>query len=188
VKRGNGFQRPAACNLFCIKHLNGLRRCHESSIAGVLVSHWPGAFTRQYLALQNMVSLFILVFASIALGRFAVSQWRTIWITAANQPISDSLQVTAGIDGAAIGAQDFGSLLDLCDNLSPGLKKKTPWLKEVSLYYGAVAKLERAFKLKLPSVSTWASQEMKNCSRYVAVVLDQNLAMNLDRRLAARIN
>jgi len=23
---------------------------------------------------------------------------------------------------------------------------------------------------------------MKNCSRYVAVVLDQNLAMNLDRR------
>ncbi|MGB2899867.1 MAG: hypothetical protein WBB89_11420 [Candidatus Acidiferrum sp.] len=155
---------------------------------GVLVSHWPGAFTRQYLALENMVSLFILVFASIALGRFAVSQWRTIWITAANQPISDSLQVTAGIDGAAIGAQDFGSLLDLCDNLSPGLKKKTPWLKEVSLYYGAVAKLEQAFKLKLPSVSTWASQEMKNCSRYVAVVLDQNLAMNLDRRLAARIN
>jgi len=67
-----------------------------------------------------MVSLFILVFASMALGRFAVSQWRTIWITAANQPISDSLQVTTGIDGASIGAQDFGSLLDLCDNLSPG--------------------------------------------------------------------
>jgi hypothetical protein len=138
------------------------------------------------LALENMVSLFILVFASVALGRFAVSQWRTIWITAANQPISDSLQVTAGIDGAAIGAQDFSSLLDLCDNLSPGLKKTTPWLKEVSLYYRAVAKLEQAFKLKLPSLSTWASHEMKTCSRYVAVVLDQNLAMNLDRRLAAR--
>jgi hypothetical protein len=29
---------------------------------------------------------------------------------------------------------------------------------------------------------------MKICSRYVAVVLDQNLAMNLDRRLAARSN
>jgi hypothetical protein len=135
-----------------------------------------------------MVSLFILVFASIALGRFAVSQWRAIWITAANQPLSDSLRVTAGIDGATIGARDFGSLLNLCDNLSPDLQKKTPWLKEVSIYYRAVAKLEQISKLKLPSLSTWASREMKICSRYVAVVLDQNLAMNLDRRLAVRSN
>jgi hypothetical protein len=135
-----------------------------------------------------MVSLFILVFASVALGRFAVSQWRTIWITAANQPLSDSLRVMAGIEDAGIGAKDFGSLLDLCDNLSPGLRKKTPWLKEVSLYYGVVAKLELISKLKLPSLSSWASREMKICSRYVAVVLDQNLAMNLDRRLAARAN
>jgi hypothetical protein len=135
-----------------------------------------------------MISLFILVFASFALGRFAISQWRTIWITAANQPLSDSLRVTAGIEDATIGAKDFSSLLDLCDNLSPGLKKKTPWLREVSVYYRAIARLEQLSKIKLPSLSTWASREMKICSRYVAVVLDQNLAMNLDRRLAARIN
>lgn len=137
---------------------------------------------------EIMISLFILVFASFALGRFAVSQWRTIWITAANQPLSDSLRVTAGIDDATIGAKDFSSLLDLCDNLSPGLKKKTPWLREVSVYYRAIARLEQLSRIKLPSLSTWASREMKICSRYVAVVLDQNLAMNLDRRLAARIN
>jgi hypothetical protein len=137
---------------------------------------------------EIMISLFILVFASFALGRFAVSQWRTIWITAANQPLSDSLRVTAGIDDATIGAKDFSSLLDLCDNLSPGLKKKTPWLKEVSVYYRVIARLEQLSKIKLPSLSTWATREMKICSRYVAVVLDQNLAMNLDRRLAARIN
>jgi hypothetical protein len=29
---------------------------------------------------------------------------------------------------------------------------------------------------------------MQICARYVAVVLDQNLAMNLDRRLAAQTN
>jgi hypothetical protein len=29
---------------------------------------------------------------------------------------------------------------------------------------------------------------MQTCSRYVAVVLDQNLSMSLDRRLAARLN
>lgn len=135
-----------------------------------------------------MISLFILVFASFALGRFAISQWRTIWITAANQPLSDSLRLTAGIDDATVGAKDFSSLLDLCDNLSPGLKKKTPWLREVSVYYRAIARLEQLSRIKLPSLSTWASREMKICSRYVAVVLDQNLAMNLDRRLAARIN
>jgi hypothetical protein len=165
-----------------------LLKCSKSPVRLVLLFHWPALALGSHLSWEKMVSLFILVFASIALGRFAVSQWRTIWITAASQPLSDSLQVTAGIETAAIGAQDFGSLLDLCDNLSPGLKKKTPWLKEVSLYYRAVAKLEQAFKLKVPSLSSWASHEMKICSRYVAVVLDQNLAMNLDRRLAARIN
>jgi hypothetical protein len=135
-----------------------------------------------------MISLLILVLACLALGQFAISQWRTIWITAANQPISDSLRVTAGVEDDVIGAKDFGSLLDLCDHLSPGLRKKTPWLNEVSLYYRVVAKLELLSKLKLPALSSWASREMKICSRYVAVVLDQHLAMNLDRRLAARVN
>lgn len=135
-----------------------------------------------------MVPVFILVFACFALVRFGISQWRAIWITAANQPLSDSLQLAAGIDGAAIAAQDFGSLIDLCDQLSPGLKKTSPWLREVSVYYRVVEKLEQTSRMKMPSFSTWAQREMQTCSRYVAVVLDQNLSMNLDRRLAARAN
>src|SRR6202030_1502358 len=70
---------------------------------------------------QDMLSLFILLFSGFALIRFAVSQWRAIWISAANQPLSDSLQLTAGIDAAAIGADDFGRLMNLCDELSPAL-------------------------------------------------------------------
>jgi hypothetical protein len=135
-----------------------------------------------------MVSFLILAFACFALVKFGISQWRAIWITSASQPLSDSLQVEAGIDGATIGAQDFGSLLALCDQLSPGLKKTSPWLKEVSLYYRAVAKLEQAFLLKFPSIANWANREMQVCSRYVAVLLDQDLSMNLDRQLAARAN
>jgi hypothetical protein len=42
--------------------------------------------------------------------------------------------------------------------------------------------------MKLPSIASWANMEMQTCSRYVAVALDQNLSMNLDRRLAARLN
>jgi hypothetical protein len=102
--------------------------------------------------------------------------------------VSDSLQLTAGIDAAAIGAGDFGRLMNLCDQLSPELKKSSPWLSEVSIYYRAIAMLEQFSRVKVPSISTWASHEMQTCARYVAVVLDQNLAMNLDRRLAARAN
>lgn len=133
-----------------------------------------------------MVSFLILAMACFALVKFGISQWRAIWISLANQPLSDSLQAEAGIDVAAIGPQDFGSLLELCDQLSPGLKKTSPWLKEVSIYYRAVAKLEQAFRLKLPSLSAWANGEMQVCSRYAAVILDQNLSMNLDRHLAGR--
>jgi hypothetical protein len=135
-----------------------------------------------------MVSFLILAFACFALVKFGVSQWRAIWISSANQPLSDTLLVEAGIDAAAIGSQDFASLLDLCDQLSPGLKKASPWLKEVSIYYRAVAKLEQTFRLKLPTISAWANREMQVCSRYVAVLLDQNLSMNFDRQLAGRAN
>ena len=135
-----------------------------------------------------MVSVFILVFAAFALVKFGIFQWRAIWITTASQPLSDSLQLAAGVDGAHIGAGDFNTLLNLCSELSPDLKKKSPWLKEVSLYYRGVERLENAFRLKLPAISAWAKSEMQICSRYVAVVLDQSLSMNLDRQFAARSN
>jgi len=133
-----------------------------------------------------MISLFILALSVTGLVRFGLSQWRAIWIAAANQPLSDSLQLAAGIDTATIGAGDFGSLLDLCNELSPELKKSSPWLKEVTVYYRAIAKLEQVFRVTLPSISAWAKGEMQICSRYAAVVLDQSLSMNLDRQLAER--
>src|SRR5258708_38124295 len=137
---------------------------------------------------RKMVSIFILVFAVIALVRFGISQWRAIWMSAANQPLSESLQLASGIDEASIGAGDFGTLLHLCSELSPDLKKTSPWLREVSVYYRAVARLEQAFRAKFPSVSSWAKGEMQICSRYVAVLLHQSLSRSLDRQLATRPN
>ena len=135
-----------------------------------------------------MVSIFILVFAAFALVKFGISQWRAIWITTANQPLSDSLQLTAGIDGEHVGAGDFSTLMNLCNELSPDLKKKSPWLREVSVYYRAVEKLEHALRAKLPAISAWAKGEMQICSRYVAVVLDQSLSMSMDRQFATHSN
>jgi hypothetical protein len=133
-----------------------------------------------------MVSIFILVFAGFALLKFGIAQWRAIWMTAANQPLSESLQLTAGIDRAHVDAGDFSTLMNLCNEMSPDLKKKSPWLREVSVYYRIVEKVEHAFRMKLPAISTWAKSEMQICSRYVAVVLDQHLSMSLDRQFATR--
>ena len=135
-----------------------------------------------------MLSLFILLFSGFALIRFGVSQWRAIWISSANQPLSESLQLTAGIDASSIAGEDFGRLMNLCDQLSPELKKSSPWLGEVSLYYRVVSRLRQLSRTTAPSLAKWASSEMETCSRYVAVVLDQNLAMNMDRRLAEQAN
>jgi hypothetical protein len=133
-----------------------------------------------------MVAPFILAFSLFALVKFGVTQWRAIWMSTASQPLSGSLQNAAGIDGEAIGAQDFGTLMDLCDRLSPGLKKTSPWLKEVSFYHRLVTKMDNAFGRRFPTISGWANGEMQTCCRYVAVVLDQSLSMNMDRQFAAR--
>jgi hypothetical protein len=49
-----------------------------------------------------------------------------------------------------------------------------------------MAAVEHACGSNLPRIAVWAAREMHTCARYVAVVLDQNLAMSLDRQLAAR--
>jgi hypothetical protein len=137
--------------------------------------------SRCHTLLVNMIPIFILGFSLFALAKFGIAQWRLILLSAADYQLSESLHLSTGINTASIGPQDFGKLRGFCDGLSPEMKKTSSWLKEVSLYYRIISLFE-----KLPSLSIWANREMQLCSRYAAVVLDQNLAMNMDRRLAGR--
>jgi hypothetical protein len=132
-----------------------------------------------------MTAVLILAFSMLALVQFAISQWRMIWLTTANQPLSDSLHAATGIEAETIGPNDFGRILGLCE-LSPRLKKGTPWLREVRGYYRILERLEMICRSIQPAISAWASGEMKTCSRYVAVLLDQNLSLDLDERAAVR--
>jgi len=133
-----------------------------------------------------MIAAFILAFSVLALLQFAISQWRLIWLTTASLPISQNLRATAGIDERAIQPGDFGRLLRLCDELSPKIRKTTPWLREMRCYYCLLSKMQAACASLFPGLAAWASGERATCSRYVAVVLDQNLALDLDRHAAAR--
>jgi hypothetical protein len=133
-----------------------------------------------------MTAVLILVLSMLALIQFAISQWRMIWLTTANQPLSESLRAATGIESESIGPNDFGRLLGLCDEMSPQLKMGTPWLREVRGYYSVVAKLEKSCRSIQPALSAWAAKEMRTCSRYVAVLLDQNLSLDMDQRAAVR--
>jgi hypothetical protein len=133
-----------------------------------------------------MAAALILVFSLLALANFAISQWRLIWLTTANQPFSDTLRAATGIEAENISPHDFGNLLSLCDELFPRLTKGTPWLREVKGYYRILSKLEKISRSIQPTVASWAGSEMKTCSRYVAVLLDQSLSLDLDRRAAVR--
>lgn len=135
-----------------------------------------------------MISAVILLLSVVALVRFAASQWRALWIASAQQPLSESLHLSTGIDENSITSRDFGKLLSLCDQLSPELRKSSPWLSEVSMYYRLLEKFEQIFGRLFPGKFIWATREMEVCARFVAVALDQNLAMNLDRRMVARFN
>jgi hypothetical protein len=132
-----------------------------------------------------MMAVLILAFSVLVLVQFAISQWRMIWLTTANQPLSDYLRAATGIKAESIGPNDFGKLVGLCE-LSPLLKKGTPWLREVRGYYRMVERLEVVCRSIQPAISAWASGEMKICSRYVAVLLDETLSLDLDERRAVR--
>ena len=133
-----------------------------------------------------MLSLFILGFAAIALAQFVVAQWRAIWLSAASQPVSDTLRAATGVEPDCINENDFGTLLSACREHASGLERVSPWLREVAGYYRVLAVLRNASAKLAPSASSWFGGEMAACSRYVAVALDHHLAVDFDRRAAAR--
>jgi hypothetical protein len=132
-----------------------------------------------------MVSVFILVVAAMALVHFAVAQWRAIWISAANQSVSEALQMETGLDADTVRDTDFPKLVSLYGEVCSD-KTSAPWLREIALYYRAVTALHEVSQKVLPSLSNWAETEMKICSRYVAVAIDQHLSLNMDRLAAVR--
>jgi len=124
-----------------------------------------------------MISALIVVFSITALLQFAVSQWRSMWITVSTQPLSSCLEAATGIAGNAISADHFDRLAQTSQQLCPSPEQSNLWLKEVRVYYGIVRAIAKS--ISSPAVSRWAADELLACSKYAAVVLDQRLNANL---------
>jgi len=122
-----------------------------------------------------MIAICILALSILALAEFAISQWRSMWILVGAQPISSSLESATGISAESLTADHFSLLAQTTEQLCPSREEGNLWLREVGVYYRIVRLLDK----NIPSLSSWANDELLACSRYAAVVLDQRLNANL---------
>ena len=122
-----------------------------------------------------MIAICILALSILALAEFAISQWRSMWILVGAQPLSSSLESARGISAESLTADHFSLLAQTTEQLCPSREEGNLWLREVGVYYRIVRLLDK----NIPSLSSWANDELLACSRYAAVVLDQRLNANL---------
>jgi len=127
-----------------------------------------------------MFSILILTLSVMGAMQFGISYWRSLIAGMAAQPLSDRFAEFAGLEKSSISAGDFTKLLSL-HRLTPDLKRQPSSLTALRIYYTAASVLT-----KLPALNRWAQDEMRNCARYVAVLVDQRLSHNLDTAAGMR--
>lgn len=122
-----------------------------------------------------MIAAILFTVSVAAFGQFALYYWRSLVAGVAAQPISDRVQMAAGLATAEVSGGDFHAILNLHD-VAPGLKDDQGGLRVVRVYYRAMELLRG---LHMPSLAAWSEREMLTCARYVAVLVDQRLERNL---------
>jgi hypothetical protein len=125
-----------------------------------------------------LIAIGILLLSVMALIEFAVSQWRSMWMTVASQPLSDCLQTATGISAEAISENDFDFLLNTTQKLC-GEGANSHWMKEVQLYYKVIRAVESFAAKNVPALAEWTKSELVSCSRFAAAILDEHLNANL---------
>ena len=126
-----------------------------------------------------MIAAFIVVLSIAALMQFAVAQWRAMWITIAEQPLSEFFTATTGIAGDEIRAEHFDFLIRTREQLGASGNHSNLWVKEVRIYYCTIRALKQLCEEQFPALGAWANHELIACSLYAAATLDQRLSSQL---------
>jgi len=121
-----------------------------------------------------MVATILLTVSVVAFGQFALHYWRAMIAGVASQEISETILVAARLSSPRVGPADFRNILIVKD-LSPDLRGSRSSFMMIRAYYSSVKTLSRL----IPSVGEWAQSEMATCSRYVAVIMGQQLDRNV---------
>jgi hypothetical protein len=122
-----------------------------------------------------MISAILFCFSVVAAGQFGLYYWRASIANTANRLVSDRVKVAAGIPAASVTGRDFRAIMTVHD-LTPDLKGTGGAHRTIRAYYSIVAKIGRA----IPPLTDWAEAEMAMCSRYAAVLVDQQLECNME--------
>jgi hypothetical protein len=126
-----------------------------------------------------MIAAFIVVLSVAALLQFAISQWRAMWITIAEQPLSEYFTTATGIASDGIRADHFDLLTRISEQVGASGKQSNLWLKEVRIYYRTIRALNQSCEKQFPGFAAWANRELVACSLYAAATLDQRLSSHL---------
>ena len=121
-----------------------------------------------------MMAAIIFVSSTLALVQFALSYWRAMVASVAEEPVSDRIREAAGITDRQVSGGDFYNLL-IVNDLSPDLRGPNGHFRAARAYYSGVKRLGSL----IPSMAAWADSEMATLSRYVAVLMDQHLERNI---------
>jgi hypothetical protein len=133
-----------------------------------------------------MMAALICVMSLAALAQFAISQWRAIWVTIAAQPLTSSLESATGIANDAICAEHFEMLVQASRQYDPSPQEGNLWMKEVGMYYRALRACRKLSGIALPSVAKWANEELTECSKFAAAILDRRLNSSIAYGTIAR--
>src|ERR1700722_8584837 len=106
-----------------------------------------------------MIAGFILLLSVAVLVEFSIAQWRSMWMSVAAMPLSQSLEAATGITTDSIGADDFERLVSTSRQLCPTSREGSVWMKEVRIYYRAMRALDSMCEKQVPGLSAWAKKE-----------------------------
>jgi hypothetical protein len=121
-----------------------------------------------------VIAAVLLSISVVALGQFGIYYWRATIAEIASRPVSECVRLAARISTPLLGSRDFRAIMEVHD-LAPHLRGPGGAFRCIRAYYSVAKCLGRL----IPSMTSWAEQEMTTCSRYVAVLLGERLEHNL---------
>lgn len=146
----------------------------------MLIVLWLHCQTRcRARPLEAMIAALICVISCATLIQFAISQWRSIWLTIAAQPLSNSFEAATGISHDSVGPDHFEWLVRVTEQKFPSVRDGQSWLTAIGFYRKGLCAFLKIGGHTLPSVADWVKRELTECSKYAAATLDRRLNATL---------
>ena len=125
-----------------------------------------------------MIGAFILLLSLGAMLEFFVSYCRSQLAASARIPLSAHISEITRVHDNEIAANEFPALVHL-SRLCPGGNSRGNDVAAVRVYYRLLNSLSVIAGAVAPGVRGWMEQERKNCAHFAAVILDRQIAHNL---------